>query len=114
MSGKKISFEDKKNQKSDFYKKKKVFKIDEIDVDKILVSKKEPYGINKSIKHFTECNVDDAIRALSIKHPEMIGYVECFDSNNTMPFKVTDKKLLKIILKYGKSQQVNRYKICLW
>ena len=44
----------------------------------------------------------------------MIGYVECFDSNNTMPFKVTDKKLLKIILKYGKSQQVNICKICLW
>ena len=25
----------------------------------------------------------------------MIGYVECFDDNKTMSFKVTDKKLLK-------------------
>ena len=25
----------------------------------------------------------------------MIGYVKCFDSNKTMSFKVTDKKLLK-------------------
>ena len=25
----------------------------------------------------------------------MIGYVKCFDSNKTMTFKVTDKKLLK-------------------
>ena len=29
----------------------------------------------------------------------MIGYVKCFDSNKTMPFKVADKKLLK---KYNK------------
>ena len=25
----------------------------------------------------------------------MIGYVKCFDSNKTMSFKVSDKKLLK-------------------
>ena len=25
----------------------------------------------------------------------MIGYVKCFDSNKTMPFKVSDNKLLK-------------------
>ena len=25
----------------------------------------------------------------------MIGYVKCFDSNKTMSFKVTDKKLLE-------------------
>ena len=32
----------------------------------------------------------------------MIGYVKHFDSNKTMSLKVTDKKLLKSILKYGK------------
>ena len=37
MSGKDIN-------KSNFYKNKKLFKIDDIDVNKILVSKKEPYG----------------------------------------------------------------------
>ena len=42
-----MNFEDKK--KTDFYKNKKAFKVDEIDVNKILVSKKEPYGTNKSI-----------------------------------------------------------------
>ena len=25
----------------------------------------------------------------------MIGYVKCFDSNKTISFKITDKKLLK-------------------
>ena len=33
-----------KNQKSEFYKNKKVTKIDDIDVRKILFSKEEPYG----------------------------------------------------------------------
>ena len=44
MSGKNINFEDKKIKKSDFYKNKKINRIDDIDVNKILVSKKEPYG----------------------------------------------------------------------
>ena len=42
MSGKSTSFNDKKINKSNFYKNKKPFNIDEIDIDKILVSKKEP------------------------------------------------------------------------
>ena len=42
MSKRSINFDDKK---SDFYKKnKKIFNIDDIDINKILVSKKEPYG----------------------------------------------------------------------
>ena len=40
MSVKNISFEDKKINKSDFYKNKKITEIDDIDVNKILVSKK--------------------------------------------------------------------------
>ena len=44
MSGKNINFDDKKINKSHFYKNKKLFKIDGIDVNKILVSKKELYG----------------------------------------------------------------------
>ena len=40
MSGKKINFDDKKIKKIDFYKNKKAFQIYDIDVNKILVSKK--------------------------------------------------------------------------
>ena len=43
MSGKNIIFNDKMINKSNFYKNMKLFKIDNIDVDKILVSKKESY-----------------------------------------------------------------------
>ena len=43
MSGKNVNFRDKKMKKSNFYKNKKVIKIDDIDVDKILVSEEKPY-----------------------------------------------------------------------
>ena len=52
MSKKKINFEDKKIQKSNFYKNKKVIKIDDIDANKILVSKEERYGTKNSFKYF--------------------------------------------------------------
>ena len=62
MSGKSINFEDKTINKSSFYKKKKLFKIDKIDVNKILVSKKESYGTKYSLKCFIGYNDDDVIR----------------------------------------------------
>ena len=39
MSGKNINFGDKNIKKSNFYKNKKVTKVDDIDVKKILVTK---------------------------------------------------------------------------
>ena len=42
MSGKNINFGYKIIKKSEFYRNKKVVKIDDIDVNKILVSKEEP------------------------------------------------------------------------
>ena len=39
-------------------------KIDEIDVDKILVSKKEPHATKKSIKYFIGYSDDGVIRPL--------------------------------------------------
>ena len=44
MSGKNVNFGDKKVKKSDFYKNKKVIKIENIDVNKILLFKEEPLG----------------------------------------------------------------------
>ena len=41
MSGKRINFDDKKINKSSFYKNKKLFSLNDIDVNKILVSKKD-------------------------------------------------------------------------
>ena len=99
MSGKNINFDDKKINKSNFYKNKKPFIIDDIDVNKILISKKEPYGKKSSFKSFIRYNDNDDIKPLSIKFPQMIGYFKCFDSNKTMLFKIIDKGLLKRYIK---------------
>ena len=49
MIGKNIKFDDIKINNSNFYGNKRLFKIDDIDVNKILVSKKVPYGKKKLI-----------------------------------------------------------------
>ena len=47
MSERSINFAQKNKKKKNFTKKK-IFNIDDIDVNKILVSKKETYGKNNS------------------------------------------------------------------
>ena len=44
MSEKTINFGNIKINNNNFYKTKKLFKIDDIDANKILISKREPYG----------------------------------------------------------------------
>ena len=95
MSGKSINFGDKYINKSSFYKNKILFSLNDIDVNKILVSKKESYGTKSSSKYFIGYKDGDVIRPLCIILPQMIGYVKHFDSNNTMFSKVSDNKLLK-------------------
>ena len=90
MSGKSINFE-----KNDFYKNKKLLKIEDIDINKMLVSKKESYGTKNSLKYLIGYNDDDIIKSLCIKLPQMIGYVKHIDRNETVFFKVGDNKLLK-------------------
>ena len=94
MSGKSINFDIKRSKKVTFIKTK-----NDIDFNKILVSKKESYGTKNSPKYFIGYNDDDW---LCMKLPQMTGYVKHFDNNKTMTFKVDDNKLLKSITKYGK------------
>ena len=81
MSRKTINFDDKKINKNNFYKNKKLFNIHDLDANRILVSKKESYGTNNSLKYFIGYNDDDVIRPLCIKLSQMIGYVKSFDTN---------------------------------
>ena len=80
MSGKNINFDDKKIRKSDFYKNKKINKIDDTDVNNILVSKKEPYRTKNAVKYFIGYN-DNIIRPLCIKLLQMTGYARRFNEN---------------------------------
>ena len=75
MSVKNINFDDKKIKKSDFCKNKKINEIDDINVNNILVSKKELYGTKNSFKYFTGYNDNYIIRPLYIRLPQMTGYV---------------------------------------
>ena len=95
MSRKNVNFGDKKVKKSDFYKSKKVTKIDDIDVNEILVSKEEPYGTKNSFKYFIGYDDNGVISPLYINLPQMTSYVGKFQGNTRMSFKISDKQLLK-------------------
>ena len=99
MSGKNINFDDKKNKRNTFYKNKAINNIEDIGVNNILVSKKEPYGNKNSFKYFIGYNDNDVIRPLCIRPPQMTGYARKFNENATMSFIVKDKTLLKIYIK---------------
>ena len=108
MNGKSTNFDDKKIEKSDFYKEKKnIFNIDDIDVNKILISKKEPYGRNNALKYFIGYNDNDVIRPLCLKLSKMTGYIKFkknkkFKEDITMSLRVNNKQILKNYIKIWK------------
>ena len=95
MNRKSINLDSKKMKKSEFYKNKKVLWIDHIDVNKILVSKKEPYGTKNALKYFIGYNDNDVIRPLCLRLSQMTGYAKKFNENATMSLKANNKQLLK-------------------
>ena len=100
MSGKNLNFDYKRIKKSIFYKNKRIYRTDDIDVNNILVSRKEPYGNKNLLKYFIGYNDNDIIiRPLCIRLLQMTGYARKFNENAAMSFMVKDKKLLK---KYSK------------
>ena len=87
MSTSSINFNDKKKLKSDFYNKnKKLFTINDIDINKILVSKKETYGKYNSFKYFIGYNDNDVVRPLYLFLSQTAGYINKFDKNNNVSY----------------------------
>ena len=82
MSRKNVNFGDKKIKKSDFYKNKKVTKIDDTKANMILVYKEEPYDP----KTHSNTLLDTMV---------MTSYVRKSKGNTTMSFKISDKELLE-------------------
>ena len=66
LSAKNINFDDKKIKKSPFYKNKTINTVENIGVNNILVSKKEPYGNKNSVKYFIGYSNNDIVRPLCI------------------------------------------------
>ena len=104
MNGKNINFDNKNIKKSDFYNKnKKIFNIDDIDVNKILVSKKEQHGKYNSFKYFIGYNDNDVIRPLCLFLSQTTGYINKFDKTKiTMSLMIKDIQPLKNYIKVWK------------
>ena len=71
-------------------------------MNKILFSKKEPYGTKNSYKYFIGHNDNDVIRPLCVRLPQMTGYARKFNEKETMSFTANNKQLLK---NYNKTQE---------
>ena len=103
MSGNSINFDDKKIKINDFYKdkNKKIFNIDDIDVNKILISKKVSYRKNNSCKYFIGYNDNDIIEPLYLGLLQMTSYINEFKDKKTkitttiMSLMVKDEQLSK-------------------
>ena len=68
------------------YKTKRIYSTNDIDINDILVSEKEPCCNKNSLKYFIGYNDHDIIRPLCIRLPQMTGYANKFDENATMSF----------------------------
>ena len=106
MSTSSINFNDKKINKMDFYNKdKKIFNLDYIDANKILVSRKEQYGKYNSFKYFIGYNDNGIIRPLYLFISKTTGYINKFDKNKIkMSLMIKEKQLFK---KYNKIWKKN-------
>ena len=84
----------KKSKKVTFTKTKQKIKIDEIDVNKILISKKESYGTNNTLIYFIGYNDNNVIRPLCLKLSKVTSYIRELKENMTMALRVNYKQLL--------------------
>ena len=91
-----MTIKNKKNPK--FTKIRKIFNIDDFDVNKMLVSKKEPYGKNNSLLYFIGYNDNDIIIQLRLRLSKTMGYINEFNENQNaiiMSLRVNDEQLFK-------------------
>ena len=86
--------------------------INDIDVNNILVSKKEKCGKYNSFKNYIGYNGNNVIKILYLELSQMIGYINKFDKNSiTMSLKVKDKKLFKNCNKiWKKNRKINGHR----
>ena len=81
-----------------------------IDVNKILVSKKDQYGKYNSSKYFIGYNDNGVIRPLYLFLSQTTGYINKFDKNKiTMSLMIKD--IQKVTIKYGKNWKISEYRL---
>ena len=92
MDKKIIKFDDTKIKKYKFYQQKSTISIENIDINKILVSNEVPLG-KKDCKYFIGYKDAKIIKPLCIFFPKVTAYKRSFDKNKCMSFS---EKYLKI------------------
>ena len=94
MSEKTINFGDKKINKKDFYNNKKQFNIEDIDINKILISKPEIY--EKNMRKYIIGYNDNTISSLQLFLPKLTGYLNIFENGNRkMSFFTNNNEFLE-------------------
>ena len=97
-----------------FYLAGKPFNIDDINVNNILLSKKEQYGKYSSFKYFIGYNDNDVMKPLYLGLSQMTGYIHKFDEDKngnknknkiTMSLKAKDKQFFKNYNKIWKKKK---------
>ena len=96
-----IKFGDIKIKKQKLHQYKRPFSIDDIDVNKIVVSNKVSFDKNR-FKYFTGYKDTKKILPLFIFLPKMSAYRRNFDKTKCMIFLIKDNKLLE---KYNEIQE---------
>ena len=85
-----IIFDDENINKSNYYRNKRLFKMYDSNVSKVLTPRKE-----NSFQGYVGNDDHDNFGPLCKKPPLTIGYFKHFDSNKKVSFKVIDNGLLK-------------------
>ena len=88
-----IRFGDTEIEKQKFHQHKRPISIENIDVNKIVVSNKVSFD-KQGFKYLIGCR-DDKIRILSILIPKMSAYRRDFDETKHMSFLIKDDELLE-------------------
>ena len=105
MSLRKIKFGDKEVNKKEFYSQKQAISLDSVDLNKIVVSKKQKIN-DTTYKHICGYLNNDTIQPLCVILPQMDGYIKYFDDGGkNMSFVTDDEKFYK---KYNEIWEVNR------
>ena len=115
MDKKIIKLDETEIEEYEFYQYKSPISINDIDIDKIVVSEKSPFGKQDS-KYLTGYKDSEKIRPLLIFHPRINVYKKIFYKTKRMYFLVKHKQFLKThnkIRKKVSSITKKEFKLCL-
>ena len=100
MSNEIITFGNIETEKHKFHQDKNPISIYDVDINKIIVSNKVPFG-KKDFKCFIGYKDVKKVRLLCIILPKVIVYTRDIDETKYMSFLIKNEELLENIIKFG-------------